>query len=373
MTPTPSPAVNVDAPASLRLLILGNADSVHVQRWAGTIAGHGHDVTVGSLGAPRDSDGGATYAIRRLGGAVTAAVGARRLARSLRPDVVHAHNLSYYGWYAWAAGRRPYIVTAWGSDVLVDLPRSRVRRQLARLVLPRAAAVTADAPGLLEAMVGLGAPADAAYDVQFGVDTARFAPGPKPDWLARQLDVVGCRVVFSPRSLTPLYRVSVLVEALARLEADVVLVLTMAGGDAAFAQRLRDAATALGVEARLRFAPAIPHGEIDAYYRLADVVASVPASDGTPVSVLEAMATGTPVVATALPAVVPWLSASGSDLLVPVDDVEATANALSRALSMDAARRADAGRASRQVAVERADHDASMRRMEDIYRRVAAR
>ena len=68
-------------------------------------------------------------------------------------------------------------------------------------------------------------------------------------------------------------------------------------------------------------------------YRLADVVVSIPASDGGPVTVAEALAVGRPVVATDLPSVREWLAELDPEALVPVDDVAATAAAVETVLS----------------------------------------
>jgi len=52
---------------------------------------------------------------------------------------------------------------------------------------------------------------------------------------------------------------------------------------------------------RVRFVGAISHDEMPDYYRLADVTVSIPSSDGTPMSVLESMACGTPVLVSRIP------------------------------------------------------------------------
>jgi glycosyltransferase involved in cell wall biosynthesis len=68
------------------------------------------------------------------------------------------------------------------------------------------------------------------------------------------------------------------------------------GGDSQYESEVRALAAKLGIAARMRFVSAIPHQEMPEYYRLADVTISIPVIDGTPMSVLESMACGTPVV-----------------------------------------------------------------------------
>ena len=71
------------------------------------------------------------------------------------------------------------------------------------------------------------------------------------------------------------------------------------------------------------YVPQVAYAEIPDLYRAADLVLSVPSSDGLPVSVLEAMACGTPVIVSDLPAL-RELTDDGADLsLVPMRDVDA--------------------------------------------------
>lgn len=355
----------------LRLLFVGNVDSIHVRRWAGFFAARGHDVHAAGLWGPTAEDADAPFEVHRLGRPKTAFLGLRHLAQHLRSQVVHAHYLTYYGWIARAALIDPYAVTLWGSDVLIDLPASRLRRTWARLVLHGAACVTADSEEIVNTAVRLGANPSRTHQIQFGVDTSRFSPGPPPVELLAHLGLAGRRMIFSPRSIAPLYRTLVAVHALHGLPEDVVLVGSLAGADPAYADLVTSTAAEWGLGDQIRLLPAIPHDEIAGYYRASNVVLSIPASDGTPVSVLEALATGTPVVATDLPAVRPWLGSCGARFLVAVDDVAATRAALLRALDMSAEERLLCAADGRAVVVQRGDYSLNMLRVEAIYRELA--
>ena len=96
-----------------------------------------------------------------------------------------------------------------------------------------------------------------------------------------------------------------------------------------------------GLEARVRLVPAIPYPEMPDYYRLADVVVSVPESDAGPVTLVEALAVGRPVVSSNLPPVREWLADLDPECLVPVGDAAATAAALQTVLARNPERRAE--------------------------------
>jgi glycosyltransferase involved in cell wall biosynthesis len=102
-------------------------------------------------------------------------------------------------------------------------------------------------------------------------------------------------------------------------------------------------------------------------------VVSLAASDGGPITLIEALATGCPVVATDLPAVREWASELDPAALVPVADAEATTRAITHVLSLGPAERDELARRGRAAVEERAGERANMERMELLYRELAAR
>jgi glycosyltransferase involved in cell wall biosynthesis len=366
----------------LRLAFLGDPNSVHTRRWITFFAGRGHSVHL-LVPAQQEIRAGVDERIAihrfRTGArdrqwafrALTARRSLRGLIDRVGPDVVHAHFAANYGGFARLAGFHPYVVSVWGSDVLV-VPRISLRsRGVVWLALHGADLVTAGSNELAEAAVGVGARRERMRIVPFGVETERFAPGAASPALRHRLDLEGRRVIFSPRAIRPLYRHDTVVAALARLPDDVVMIATTTNADPACVGGLRERIASLGVADRVRILDRIPDDEIVDVFRLADVVVSVPESDGQPVSVYEAMACARPVVASDLPGLRSLLGPLAPELLVPVGDVAATARALDRALSLPPAERGRLGTALRRTVIERADHVASMLRMEDHYRWLA--
>ena len=131
---------------------------------------------------------------------------------------------------------------------------------------------------------------------------------------------------------------------------------------------LQTRAAALGLADRIVIVPKVAHGEMADFYRLAEVVVSVPFTDGTPVTLLEALSSGRPVVATDLPSVREWLGDLDPGSLVPVGDVAATARAIAAALTRSAAERTELALRGRQLIEEKAGHDRNMALAESLYR-----
>jgi len=369
---------------SLAIAFLGDPNSVHTRRWTGYFASRGHRITlivgrdvVVNPGLP------AGIAIERfvpysrqrtrVVGALVAARSLRRVLKTVNPDVLHAHYLTVNGWLAWTSGFHPYVVSVWGSDILITARATRRARLHTRVVLRGADLVTGNSEYLVEAAVAAGARPERTRYIHFGVDTERFRPGPDPVELRSRLGLEGRRVIFSPRMIKPLYHHETVIAALARLPQDVVVVMTRYLADAAELAALERQAAELGVAERVIVVDTVAYGEMPDLYRLADVVVSLAASDGGPITVIEALATGCPVVATDLPAVREWAAELDPAALVPVADAEATTRAITHVLSLSQVERYELSRRGRAAVEERAGERANMERMELLYRELAAR
>jgi glycosyltransferase involved in cell wall biosynthesis len=377
------PTGHAEGDRPLRLAFLGNPASPHTRRWIDFFLGRGHEihllvpahdpVTVAPDPRLRVETFTAWPRVRIRGvGSLVTALSLRRALARIRPDVLHAHFLTRYGFAAWLSGFHPYVVTVWGSDVLLVLPASRWRQRIARRALRAAELVTGGSRYMLGAAVAAGARPERTRLIQFGVDTDRFRPGPDPVELRARLGLNGQRVVLSNRAIAPVYRQDVVLDAVARLPADVTVVMTRHVARPDELASIERRAAELGVIARVRVVDSIDDGEMPDLYRLADVVVSVPASDGGPITLLEALAVGRPVVATDLPPVREWLGDLDPDALVPVGDAAATAAAIEAVLARTPADRAARAERGRAAVVERADYVRSMTRMQTLYRDLAA-
>jgi glycosyltransferase involved in cell wall biosynthesis len=368
----------------LRLAFLGDPNSVHTRRWLTWYAERGHDVRLlegfGAEIRPGLDSRIRVERYRAFGdwrlpflSSLHARRQLRRLIDRLRPDVLHAHFVRRFGWQGSLAEFHPFVVSPWGSDLLV-VPRGAWRtRWWNRRALRAADLVTVTTEHMRGAALRSGARPERIEVVQHGVDTRRFAPGPPPGDLAYRLALGGAEMIFSPRMVRPLYRHEAIIEAFAELPGEPVLVMSAAGANAAYIAALHEQMRTLGITERVRVVDAIAHDQMPAYFRLARVVVSMPESDSFPVSVLEAMACAAPVIASDLPPARAVLAPLAPGSLVPVGDAPSLAAALRRVLSLPEDERQRLGDALRRYVVQSADYEANMARMEGLYRRLARR
>ncbi|HEX5041180.1 MAG TPA: glycosyltransferase [Candidatus Limnocylindria bacterium] len=371
-----------DAARPLRLAFIANPTSILVQRWVSFFARRGHQVTLlDGFGSPASA--GLDDAVRvirydargpirlPLAPTINAWFRLRRILGDLRPDVVHAHSVKRYGWQAGIAACHPYVISTWGSDVLLP-PDGWQARFWNRRTLGRADLVTAVSQFMRDAAIDAGARAKRVVIVQFGVDVARFSPAPVTGETLRELGLDGRSFVFSPRAMKPIYNHETILAAFGRLGDVAQLVMTGRNADAAHRELLVRRMEELGISERVLVIDDIPDDAMLALYRAAAVVVSAPLSDSFPITLLEAMACGTPIVAGDLPPVRAGLADLAPDAIVPTTDVTAMADALRRAVEMPPAERRTLGELLRRRAVASADYETNMLRMERLYRELVS-
>ncbi|MEW9573371.1 glycosyltransferase family 4 protein [Rhodanobacter sp. Si-c] len=245
------------------------------------------------------------------------------LASWAYPDAVAA------GWLARLLGI-PYVVKVHGSDLNVQATHVLRRPQIGAS-LRAATAVVAVSRALATKAVALGVDASRVHTLYNGVDGKRFAPGDQAAARARLglQDATGPLLLYvgnlkeSKGCLDLLEAFAVM--AAAQPQARLVYV-----GEGACRGALMARARALGIEARVRLAGAMPHESLPDWFRAADLLCLPSHNEGVPNVVLEAMACGTPVVATrvgGIPEVVP----AHAGRLVPLGNRAALAGALTEA------------------------------------------
>ena len=371
-----------DGAEPLTLAFIADPNSIHTRRWLGFFVDRGHRVHVivrstGHVNPGLDPRIQVHFYlswplthIPGLGPLMTG-MSIRRVLGRIRPDVLHAHYLSWHGWAARLSGFRPYVITVWGSDVFVAPRTSANARRWSPRALAEAELVTAVSEDLARGAIALGARPEAVKIVQFGVDPQRFQPGAPSESLRAGLGLVGRRVVLSPRAMRPIYRHEICIEALAQLPDDVLLLLVRWEPDLDYVARLEALIRERGLEARVRWLPPIGHDDMADLYRTADVVVSLPITDAFPVTALEAMACGTPVVMGNIPSAHEGLDAADPSGIVPGDDPSAVARAIRARLELTPSAQADLSARLRAAAVARGDVQSNLTAMEDSYRSLA--
>ncbi len=403
----PSAAAAVERVADsgrLRLAVLADFDSVHARSWLRWFVERGHDVHAISYYPPAAPLPGVTlHALRPAadrwrahaapvrggaGGGVAGAAqrrlprgpgriahalryqraGLGRVVRAIAPDVLHAHFVVEHGFYGALAGCHPYVVTAWGSDILVEPQRDPITKLIARWTLRRADLLTSNNAYMAGRMAALGAPANAIAQITLGADRWFLAAHEASVNVAPP--VAGrAPTIISTRAHEPLYNIGEIIDAyrrVARTHAGARLVVAHTGSQSVELQW-----RALAAGGRVEFTGALDRERFRDALTGADIFVSVPSSDGTSVALLQAMAAGCFPIVSDLPSQREWVDDGVNGFRVPLHRPDVLAERIGRALGDDALRRAAADTNQALVAA-RGLNEVEMPRLEKLYRRLAA-
>lgn len=284
----------------------------------------GHEVAVAAApGAFARDLGVERYPIplvrRRLSHLALAAWAVNRARRAFRPDLLHAHNPAMAGATSVASrrGRRPRALVTVQGVPDEDYPKSARVLRLAGLP------VVACGPGVAAALAehGLQVRATIVNSVPPAVPPADRA-ALADEW--RLPD--GQRLIVAVGRLVPQKNHALAIRALPHVP-DAVLAIV---GGGPLREQLERVADEAGVRGRVVFAGV--RSDARAVMGAADAVVLPSRWEGLPLTGLEALAAGTPLVATAVRGIQELVVDGESALVVPPDDARALARALERVL-----------------------------------------
>jgi glycosyltransferase involved in cell wall biosynthesis len=289
---------------------------------------------------------------------------------------VHAHYVTNYGLFGALCNFRPFVITAWGSDVLI-VPEARlistIKLLVARYTLKKADAATCDASHMKEAMVKLGISAEKVNIIFFGIDTRKFTLGEKNETLRAELGVSDSPTVISLRNLEPVYDVETLIKSAPLVAKEIPKTKFLIAGKGSEEKKLRELAKSLGVLDSVEFIGFIQNDRLPEYLNSIDVYVSTALSDaGIAASTAEAMACGLPVIVTDVADNRMWVKDGVNGFIVPVKDPEALAQRIIDLLKNEGIR-GRFGNINRKIIEERNDYYKEMAKMEDIYRELVRR
>jgi glycosyltransferase involved in cell wall biosynthesis len=262
--------------------------------------------------------------------------GLRRVLDEIEPDVFHAHYAVEHGYYGAFADFHPFVVSAWGSDLLAE-SRTRFGARIARRALSRADLVTANDVSLARRAEELGVPEERIEVVHLGIDRAFLEAG---GGSVNLLPEGGqAPTVISDRALEPLYNIDVVLRAFAGLRKRLPEARLVVAGDGSERERLEALARELGVAGAVSFAGRLALEALAGALAEAHVYVSVPSSDSLALSTVEAMAAGCFPVVSDLPSNEGWIRHGVNGLVVAPGDVSGLAGALYESLTNAGLRR----------------------------------
>lgn len=270
---------------SKRLLLVGS-NTIHTYTYLDLVSGFFDNVTIITNEVRQGRNERvltADFSYR-----LSSLVNTRRIIRKEimrnRPDVIHVHQANSYALYTLLAllGLHiPVVITAWGSDILVAPKRNRLMRKIVSYCLKKADYLTSDSSFMADEMRKMARPKNDIVLANFGIERIEISTEKE-------------NVFYSNRLHKKLYNVDLIICSFAEFISHPQhtgwrLVIAATGEESS---ELKSLAVSLGILNSVEFVGWLSKEENARWYASAKYWVSIPDSDATSISLLEAMAYG---------------------------------------------------------------------------------
>lgn len=205
----------------------------------------------------------------------------KNILRELKPDIIHIHQINRLAFFVSKAAKGlkiPVISTAWGSDVLIVPFKNFFYKYLVSKTLFNSFVATADSLEMNDKMKLITSNKLNFELIQYGIDI--IEPVEKEN------------IIYSNRLHKSLYRIDDIITYFFNFQKKHTNWKLVIAGTGDQTQKLKSLVSSLGLDEKIDFVGWLKPNENRAWYAKSKVYISIPISDGTSVSVLEAMSAG---------------------------------------------------------------------------------
>jgi len=303
----------------MKLCFIADATAIHTRRWVEYFSKGGHEVHLITYEPPdkpihgihlhvvnsRFSNLYLSFPFRHIR--------IMRIVKQIKPDIVHAHFISKFGFHGALLGFHPLVMSAWGSDVLVIPYWSKLLWYFTGFCLKRADRIYAVSGDISNKIISnFTISAEDVKVVPFGVDIDLFYPVIKDQKILNEKVVV-----LSNRNFIEVYNIETLINAIPVVIKNNKNIHFMIKGTGPQENSLKELAHHLKIDDYVTFIGWTEYKDMPKYLHDCDVYVSTALSDGTPVSVLEAMACQKACIVTDVGGVSEWIEDDVNGCLIP--------------------------------------------------------
>lgn len=296
------------------------------------------------------------------------------LLKDIRPDLVHAGPVQTCGYVAALSRFHPLVVMSWGSDMLVHVDRNAEWRFATGTTLRAADGFFCDCETVrAAARHWIAIPNERIVQFPWGIERGSFSP-PGTAVFRESLGLSPDAFAFiSTRSWEPPYDTGILLQAFDRAyrKNHRLRLLLLGNGSEAGWVHTFIAEHGLG---NIVLTPGLIAGaDMPGWFRAANGYVSCAGSDGTSISLLQAMATGLPVVVTDIASNREWITEGENGWLASSGSSREFAEKLLRAVSLEQGERDAISERNQQIVAERADWDQNFPSLLQLYESLVGR
>jgi glycosyltransferase involved in cell wall biosynthesis len=247
----------------------------------------------------------------------------KKLIQTFQPNLIHIHQLNLSATMAVIANKSykiPVLATAWGSDVLVNPQHSIILKKMLQYTLNHADWFTSDSQFMADKMQDYAANLIPITICNYGIELQQPERGKES-------------LIFSNRRLNPLYRIDKIIIAFSKFRRNHPEWKLVIGATGSQMEALKALTQSLNLAQSVEFVEWLTGKQNYEYYAKAKIWISIPESDATAISLLEAMYCGCIPVVSQLPANCEWIEDEVNGIVV--NDLDE--DFLERALHIDIA------------------------------------
>jgi L-malate glycosyltransferase len=212
----------------------------------------------------------------------------------IQPDLVHAGPIQKVAFIAALAGFHPLISMSWGTDLLMEADRNLWWRWVTRFTLKHSDWLIGDCQAVQNKAAGFSFPKTKTSIFPWGIDLQRFQPNSSSS-TRKKFGWNNNFVILCTRNWETRYGVELVVEAFCRSAGQMPDALLVLVGGGSQEKILRKMVLDARMQNQVVFSGRIEYEEIPKYYQAADLYISSSYSDGSSVSLMEALGCGCPV------------------------------------------------------------------------------
>lgn len=340
----------------MRIAYYGPGTTTHDRRWVNALAETGWEVTMLRTDG-KNTPGYIVEGVNVVNFSSTDVAELRQWLREEKIDLLVAGPLHRHGHAACKSGFLPCILVSWGSDVLWEAQHDDEARKNISAALKSSSGWVVDCAAVYAAARQLGGCADkAVLTIPWGVERSQQAYKGTPIKIRQRAawpdDVF---VAVTNRAMAPIYQVEVVIRAFARAVTRHERMRLLVLGSGPLEGEMRALASGLGLNDFVYFGGRVDEDMMAGYLAESDVYVSASASDGSSVSLMQALWAGLPVIVTDIPSNREWVSEGEHGWLVSNGDVHGYAEAMGEAVILSPDLRLSICQVNRQMARERAD------------------
>lgn len=324
----------------MKILLLADVFSEHTEKWALGLAGNGIEVGLFSFNKASyswydhpnirvffepEKKINAERTLTKLAYLKYVKV-LKKIIRQFQPDVLHAHYATSYGLVGALSGFHPFVISAWGTDVMKFPDKNFVARSILSYNFKKADLLCATSHTIREYIANITS--KPVTVIPFGINTLDFSPRQVSSLFPESDFVIG-----SIKPLEPLYNTDILIRAFAALSQKHAPLKLLIVGEGTMEASLKLLAQELGVADKVIFTGRVPFREISTYYNMIRVLVNISEYESFGVSVIEAMACGKPVVVTNVGGLREIVKDGSLGIKVESGDVGQTAAAIEKLFS----------------------------------------